>query len=140
MPKHSSYKTFTRPVSVELANGDTLTIEYAPSHLCPDFWNELVTEEDKPGSTETRADDAFFLSKVAVRWDWLDDKDKPIPITIEFLRAGDNVSSEDLRAMVTAIMNAQNPTRNGTGASEATPPTNSGDASVTTDTAATLAN
>jgi hypothetical protein len=96
LPKFKSYKSFTRPLNVTLVNGEELQLLYCPAKYSGAFLEKTKrTERDAPMADEE------FLAKILNSWDWTDEKDKPIPITAEFIR--EEVGIVDRRAMIEAI-------------------------------------
>jgi hypothetical protein len=116
MPKYKSYELFTRPVTVPLLNGDLLTIHYCPARYSNTF-NKGITASGAGG--RSNQDFIFHMvggdipsekdkekskpeKPVVGWWDWTDEQDKPIPITLEWL--AERVNLTDQTAIVNAIV------------------------------------
>jgi hypothetical protein len=94
MPQFKKTKAFTRNVSVDLTDGDKLCVTYAPARVSEQEWSVYTSDANSLGST--------FLSKILVAWDWTDEKEKPIPITAQFLK--EEVGVPDLVRIAKAII------------------------------------
>jgi hypothetical protein len=126
MPRFSAYKEATREVKVELTTGDTLTLHYAPSRYAGDLPKRssevgfLARSLGITGETTATADpekiaqleakmipNAEYVARLVVRWDFTDDKDKPIPVTREWIE--ENVGDTDQQRMAEALREDQFP-------------------------------
>lgn len=75
--KRAAQKAATKTVSVPVGE-DTLAVQYYPNRwTLADQLAEKAPDADKT--------DIPFLLKVLASWDYLDEKDRPIPITRESL-------------------------------------------------------
>lgn len=63
---------------------ETLTIQWRPSGLTPEAQDVMASVADKPPAQQTKAV-IKVLTDVVGSWDLLDDRGKPIPVTVQNL-------------------------------------------------------
>lgn len=72
--KRAAYKAATKTVSIPFGE-DSLSVCYYPSKFTPN----VTKDKDRDETT------VAFLLRLVASWDYLDEKDKPLPVTEETL-------------------------------------------------------
>jgi len=106
--KISDLAAKVRHLTVDLGEGDQLTISYKPNALTLADEQALVDAQADGTATAKVADQ---LCKLLVLWDVVDEDDTPLPITPETM---DTLPGAVLASVLTAIREDQSPNaRNG---------------------------